>query len=174
MLLIVAILGAFFIYALIVKPEYVAVVFFTITIADMNASVEGLPVNLRALMGLALFARTLVPMKTEDHDAFFYTPAKHIVIFLLYTMALSEFYDLLTFEYARTCALTFISAYTGYYFFYKYNDTRLLKISLYIAGVICFSDLVYTYAREGEFPVLRIYKTLLGIPEQLNSRRTDS
>jgi hypothetical protein len=151
-----------------VKPEYVAVVFFTVTIADMNASMEGLPINLRALMGLALFARTLIPMKTADHEAFFYTPAKHIVIFLLYTMALSEFYDLLTFEYARTCALTFISAYTGYYFFYKYNDSRLLKISLYIAGVICFSDLVYTYAREGEFPVLRIYKTLLGIPEQLN------
>lgn len=93
-------------------------------------------------------------------------------MFLLYTLALSEFYDLLTVSYARTCALTFISAYTGYYFFFRYNDTRLLKISLYIAGLICFSDLVYTYAREGEFPVLRIYKSLLGIPETLDENGT--
>jgi hypothetical protein len=157
-----------FLYALIVKPEYVAVVFFTITIADMNASVAGLPVNIRALLGIALFARTLLPMETEEHETFFASPAKYIVIFLLYTMALSEFYDLLDVTYARTCALTFISAYTGYYFFFRYNDTRLLKLSLMIAGFICFSDLVYTYATEGSFPVIRIYKHLLGIPEQLN------
>ncbi len=168
MLIIALILGSLFLYALIVKPEYVAVVFFTITIADMNASLEGLPVNIRALLGLALFARTLLPMNVSEHESFFATPAKYIVIFLLYTLALSEFYDLLTFEYVRTCALTFISAYTGYYFFFRYNNTRLLKISLFIAGIICFSDLVYTYAREGEFPVLRIYKSLLGIPETLN------
>ena len=168
MLLIAVILGSLFLYALIVKPEYVAVVFFTITIADINASVEGLPINIRALLGLALFARTLMPMKMEDYDTFFATPAKYILIFLLYTMTLSEFYDLLTFEYTRTCALTFISAYTGYHFFFRYNDTRLLKISLFFAGLICFSDLVFTYAREGEFPVLRVYKFLLGIPETLN------
>ena len=170
MLLIAVIIGSLFLYALIVKPEYVAVVFFTITIADMNASVEGLPVNIRALIGLALFARTMLPMKMEEHDSFFSTPAKYIVIFLLYTMVLSEFYDLLDVTYARTCALTFISAYTGYHFFFKYNDTRLLKLSLLIAGLICFSDLVFTYVTEGNFPVIRIYKHLLGIPEQLNER----
>ena len=168
MLFVAVILGSLFLYALIVKPEYVAVVFFTITIADMNASVAGLPINIRALLGIALFARTLLPMESEEHENFFATPAKYIVIFLLYTMALSEFYDLLDVIYARTCALTFISAYTGYFFFYRYNDTRLLKLSLMIAGFICFSDLVFTYATEGNFPVVRIYKHLLGIPEQLN------
>ena len=162
------IIGALFLYALVVKPEYVAVVFFTITIADMNAAISVLPINLRALLGMALFARTLVPMKLNEHDSFFATPARYIALFTIYTMILSEFYDLLTFEYVRTCALTFISAYTGYYYFVKYNDSRLLKISLFIAGIICFSDLVFTYATEGSFPVQRIYKALLHIPEQLD------
>ena len=112
----VIIIGALFLYALIVKPEYVAVVFFTITIADMNAAISVLPINLRALLGMALFARTLLPIKLNEHDSFFATPAKYIVLFIIYTMIISEFYDLLTFEYVRTCALTFISAYTGYIF----------------------------------------------------------
>jgi hypothetical protein len=167
-LIIAFIIGSCFLYTLIVKPEYVAVVFFTVTIADMNVTVEGLPINLRALLGLALFARTLVPMKMEEHESFFATPAKYIIIFLIYTMVLSAFYDLLDVTYARTCALTFISSYTGYFFFFKYNDTRLLKASLLIAGLICLSDLVFTYATEGSFPVIRVYKHLLGIPETYN------
>lgn len=71
MLIIAFILGAIFLYTLIVKPEYVAVVFFTITIADMNASLQALPVNIRALIGIALFARTLVPVSVSAHDSFF-------------------------------------------------------------------------------------------------------
>jgi len=144
-------------YALVTKPSLVAVVFFTITIADINAAIPGLPVNFRALLGLALFARTLLPMKLEPHDRFFSSQAKYIVLFILYTVILTEFYELLTFDYVKTSALTFVSAYTGYHFFFKTNDTRLLKISLFIAGIICFSDLLYTYATEGGFPVLRIY-----------------
>jgi len=168
-LILVAVIIVFlFMYALVIKPSLVAVVFFTITIADINAAIPGLPVNFRALLGLALFARTLLPMKLEPHDRFFSSQAKYIVLFILYTVILTEFYELLTFDYVKTSALTFVSAYTGYHFFFKTNDTRLLKISLFIAGIICFSDLLYTYATEGGFPVLRIYKALLQIPPDLD------
>ena len=45
--------GALFLYALILKPEIVAILFFTITIADINFELGVLPMNIRAAIGLA-------------------------------------------------------------------------------------------------------------------------
>ena len=39
-------------YMLAMKPHLVAILFFTITIADVNFEMGGLPLNIRAIIGL--------------------------------------------------------------------------------------------------------------------------
>ena len=158
MLIVLAIVGALFFYALIYKPEIIAVLFFTITIADINFEIPGVPMNFRALVGIMLFARTIVPDKFKKPYSFFGNgDVIFIIIFLIYTVVVTQIYELVTPEFSKSVALTFISIYTGYYYFMKAGSTRYLKISLIIASLICFADLVYTYAVYSEFPVQRIY-----------------
>ncbi|MBS1932845.1 MAG: O-antigen ligase family protein [Bacteroidetes bacterium] len=165
MTIVLIILGVLFIATLVYKPEIIAVFFFTITIADINFEVSGLPLNMRAMVGLALFARSLVPDKEMiKHSFFSNVNVRLIVFFIFYVFVVTEVYELVTPEFLKLYALTFISVYTGYHYFFKTGNMRYLKISLAIAGVICFSDLVYTYAVYGAFPVQRIYQMLLGIP----------
>ncbi len=153
-----------FLYALIYKPEIIAVFFFTISIADINTEIHGLPVNLRAIVGIALLLRTLVQANTEKHPSLFSTIGIYIFLFLFYTVLVTMAYDLINANFIKTVSLTLISVYCGYHYFFKTGDYTYLKISLILSGLICFSDLVYTYAAVGKFPVQRIYMQLLKIP----------
>ncbi len=164
MILLLVIAGILGIYITYKYPAFVAVVFFTLTLADVNFKMGGFPLNSRALIGIAAFARTLIDPKEDSRLGFFSSPAKNIPLFTIYTLLISEFYDLITFEFIKSCALTFIAVYLGYYYFFKKNSPVYFKISLIIAGVICFSDLAYTYIFVGSFPVQRIYQRLLGVP----------
>jgi O-antigen ligase len=157
-------------YLLISKPEIVAVLFFSITIADVNFEFPGLPLNIRAIIGISLFLRTLVPNRGEKQPTFFSTDAKYILLFLSYTFLVTMAYDLIDFNFIKTTALTAISAYCGYYFFCKKGDYTYLKLSLILAGIICFGDLAYSYAVIGHFPVQRIYMTLLDVPLQFDEQ----
>lgn len=164
MILIAAIIGCLFVYFLLVKPEVIAVLFFTLTIADINFSVAGLPLNVRAMVGIAVFARILIPDNKAEVPSFLFNDVRMVIPLLLHMVLITEIYDLLTFEYIKTSALTFIAVYTGYHFYHRRGDALILKISLLLAGLICFSDLAYTYAVYGSFPVQRIYMDLLKIP----------
>jgi len=170
MILFLIIFGFISAYLLFYKPDIFAVIFFTITIANINFSLGGLPLNIRALLGMALLARTFIPDKSFELPSFFSTNAKYIFLFILYTIIISEVNDLLTFEFIKSCALTLISAYLGCYYFFKKKSAQYIKLSLILAGLICFSDLVYTYVFVGSFPVQRIYQRLLNIPLVINER----
>jgi hypothetical protein len=162
----VLILGAIIYgYLLAVKPHVIAVLFFTITIADVNFELGGLPLNIRAIIGLTLFARTLVSGKNEHDPGFFLNSnILLIVVFTIYAIIVTAFYDLLTPEVIKTSALTLISIYCGYYYYFQKGGMDYLKLALIIAGFICFFDLVFTYGYYGQFPVQRIYQFLLKVP----------
>jgi len=160
--------GVLFLYFLIYRPEIIAVFFFTITIADINFEVPGLPLNARAIVGLTLLLRALVPVKGEKYPSFFSTNAKYIFIFLFYGVIITIAYDLVDLNFIKTYALTAVSAYCGFYFFCKKGDFTYLKLSVILAGIICFADLTYSYAIIGHFPVQRIYLALLNVPTQFN------
>jgi hypothetical protein len=162
--IIIFLAAGLFIYALIFKPEIIAIFFFTITLADINFDLAGLPLNIRAITGIALFIRTLVPDKERNYPSFLSTTAIYIPLFLFYTVLVTMAYDLVNFNFIKTTGLTLITVYCGYYFYFKKNGYTCLKISLILAGLICFSDLIYTYAVVGKFPVQRIYMQLLNIP----------
>jgi O-Antigen ligase len=162
--LLLLIAGGIFLYLLIYKPEIIAVLFFTITIADINAEVPGLPLNARAVIGLALLVRALIPEKGLKYPSFFSTNAKYIIFFLVYGVMITIAYDLVDLNFIKTYALTAVSAYCGYYYFCKKGDFTYLKLSVILAGIICFADLTYSYAVIGHFPVQRIYLALLKVP----------
>jgi hypothetical protein len=164
MLLIVAIAGICFMYALITKPEIVAVLFFIITIADINFQLGGMPMNARALIGIALFVRTLADRDNKHIPNFLLNGQNvFIVIFIFYNILVTKMYDLAKPEFIKLSALTFIAVYCGYYYFFKKGNASYLRTALIIAALICFADLVFTYATLGQFPVQRIYLDMLNI-----------
>lgn len=161
--------GALFLYVLIVKPEIIAALFFTITIADINFELGGLPLNIRAAIGLALFARTIVAKNGENYPPFLTNQGMlMIVTFISYTVLISAMYDLLTDQFIKQTGLTIIAVYNAYYYFFKKGNLSVLKTSLILAGLICFSDLLYTYAVAGEFPVQRVFLSLMNVPVELD------
>jgi O-antigen ligase len=168
--ILLALAGGMFIYILVTRPEIIAVLFFTITIADINFEIGGLPLNIRAIIGITLFLRTIVPVKGEKAPPFFSSSAKYIILFLFYGYLVTLAYDLADFTFIKLTFLTSISVYCGFYYFCKKGDYTYFKISLVLAGLICFSDLAYSYAVIGHFPVQRIYLTLLNIPIQYDEQ----
>ncbi|MGZ8552377.1 MAG: hypothetical protein ACXWV8_03170, partial [Chitinophagaceae bacterium] len=161
--------AALFLYVLIVKPEIIAVLFFTITIADINFELGGLPLNIRAAIGLALFGRTIIAKRGENHPAFFSNHGMQmIVIFISYTILITALNDLVTDQFIKQTGLTIIAVYNAYFYFFKKGNLSVLKTSLILAGLICFSDLLYTYAVAGEFPVQRIFLNLMKVPVELD------
>lgn len=156
-------------YALVVRPQYIALLFFTITVADINFEMGGLPLNVRAIIGLSLFFRTLIMGKSEDEPRMLANlQAWKIVILALYLILITAFYELLNMEVVKQQVLTLIAVYCGWRYFFLMGNMRLLKISLIISGIICFSDLVFTYATYSAFPVQRVYHFLLGIPSEVD------
>ncbi len=168
--ILLALAGGIYIYFLITRPEVVAVLFFTITIADINFDPGGLPINFRAIVGITLFLRTIVPVKGEKPPPFFSSSAKYIILFLFYGYLVTLAYELVDFTFIKLTFLTAISVYCGYYYFCKKGDYTYIKISLILAGLICFADLAYSYAVIGHFPVQRIYLFALGIPIQYDEQ----
>jgi len=156
-----------FMYLLVVKPELIAILFFTITIADINFELGGLPMNIRAAIGLALFGRTLLIPNGENHPPFFSDPGmKAIVIFIAYTMLITAMYDLFDQQFIKQTGLTLIAVYTAWFYFFKRGNLSLLRISLIISGLICFADLLYTYMVAGDFPVQRVFLVLMKVPTE--------
>ena len=159
-----------FIYILITRPEIIAILFFTITIADINFEIAGLPLNIRAIIGITLFLRTIIPVKGEKPPPFFSSSAKYIILFLFYGYLVTLAYDLVDYTFIKLTFLTAISVYCGFYYFCKKGDYTYIKISLILAGIICFADLAYSYVVIGHFPVQRIYLLMLNIPIQYDEQ----
>ena len=86
-----------------------------LVLADINFEVPGLPLNARAIVGLTLLLRALVPVKGEKYPSFFSTNAKYIIIFLFYGVIITIAYDLVDLNFIKTYALTAVSAYCGFH-----------------------------------------------------------
>lgn len=159
--------GIIFLYLLIAKPHIIALVFFIMTMASLNAELGGLPMNVRALIGAALFMRVLVDRSNKDNPAFMAIPVNIlIVVFIVYSFIVTLFFDLFTSEVVKQSGLSLISVYTAYYYYFEFRRRNFdfLKVCLIAGGLVCFADLAYTYAAFGTFPVQRVHHFLLKIP----------
>lgn len=167
---LIIIAAGILLYTLIYKPEYIAVFFFTITIADINFEIGALHLNIRAVVGIALLLRTIVRANAEKYPSIFSTKVIYIYLFLLYTVLVSMEYDLVNGSFIKTISLSVISIYCAYHYFFKTGDYTYLKISLILSGLICLGDLMYTYATVGKFPVQRIYMQILHMPSEIDDQ----
>ncbi|HXB28654.1 MAG TPA: O-antigen ligase family protein [Puia sp.] len=153
-----------FIYALIRKPEIIAVVLFTFIIARINFDLQGLPLNTRAILSLALFGRILMDRTTNIKFSTFLGNGnvKILVVFLIYVIFVSMSQDLFTLDLLKELISSVLAAYFVFYFFLKNLNANHLKTAIIISGFICFADLAYTYIAFGSFPIHRIYEQFTG------------
>ena len=151
--------GIIYLSALYYKPEWVAILLFSITIAGVNIDVVG-SLNLRALVTLSLFLRILMEKSILQvvYRFFSYNSGILIAFFIGFILLISAFQDLYTTDLLKLIALTAIIAFCGYYFYVSEESDWILKISLLISGIICFIDLAYTYIFVGSMPVNRVYE----------------
>lgn len=149
--------GGFFLYALFRKPDLIAILLFTLVVADVNFDLPGgLP--LRTTITLILFARIFGEQHASNHPGFFTNGmVMHLLGFLVWISIVSMFNGLLNVGLIKEFVLCCLSAYLAYYYFFKQNSHYYLLISMIVGGLICLADLAYTYGVFGGFPVVRIY-----------------
>ena len=162
-------------FALIRKPEVIAVILFTLIIARINFDLKGLPLNLRAIMSLALFVRILTDKSTKkNYPSFGSVPnIKILIFFLIYIIFVSFSQDLFTVDLLKESINTLLTTFCVYYFYFKSQSAIQLKSALIAAGLICFADLAYTYIVFGTFPVHRIYFLFTGLDANLSDEEMD-
>lgn len=156
--------------ALIYKPELIAIVLFTLIISRVNFDLNGLPLNLRAIVSVALFGRIMSDRSNKKKYPAFMNDSfvKILVFFLVYIIFVSFSQDLFTIDLLKESISTVLAAFCVYYFYFKSGNADQLKYALIAAGIICFADLAYTYIVFGSFPVHRIYFLFTGLDANLS------
>lgn len=162
--------GIFFGYALIYKPEIIAVLLFTLVIGEINIF------NLRPIITLALFGRIMLDKATmARYPSFLSIPnVKLLVVFLIYGLFVSFSQDLLNYDLFKGDLDTVMLTFCMYHYFFKHQNPAQLKAALIISGIICFADLAYTYIAFGSFPIHRIYYLFGGNAETLSEESLDA
>jgi hypothetical protein len=166
-LILLIALALLFLYLLVTRPEYIAALFFTITLADINFEVGG--ISFRAAVGILLFMRTLMPDKNRNSASIFSSDAIFIFGLILYSVLVTVAYDLASPTFIKITGQVMIATYCGYHYFMRNGNYNLLKFSLILSALICLGDLVYTYGVIGSFPVQRMYEAALDIPYEINN-----
>lgn len=162
--------GLIFIYVLFYKPEWVAILVFTLTISSINIELAQLPLNLKAIITIALFVRILFDGKKNLMYPSFVSSnsVKIFLLFWIYALMISADQGLLSFELFKRILSVVLSAYCAYHFVYVKGNSNVLRAAVILSGLICFADLVYTYKVFGTFPVQRIYMLFTGQEQEID------
>ena len=159
--------GIFFLYALFKKPDLIALLLFTLVVADINFDLPG-GIPLRTTITVILFLRIFGEQYSSGYPGFFSNGLTwHLIFFVAYISLVSMMNGLLNMALIKEFLLCCISASLAYYYYFKNNGHTLLKNAMILGGLICLADLAYTYAIYGGFPVVRIYYH--SFPKRLNT-----
>ena len=155
---IFAIVGVLiFIVIYVYKPEWLLILFFTLTISGNNFDLPVINMKIKPLLGLIVLIWSFTGKKKFKIPPYFSNITNRlVVIFFVYLILLSWGSDSLDSQSASFLELSVVTAYLGYYSFSIKGNAYYIKISLIFAGLLCFADLVYTYLVFGTFPVQRI------------------
>ena len=156
---------------LIKKPEWLLLLFFTLTISAINFDLPLGNIRYRPLLAILLVARSFFTPGLDTFRMLGNTGMKWIFLFFLYIIMLSWGNDTLKPDIFRLIMLSVITAYLGCYAYTIRQNTAILETAILLSGMICFSDLLYTYKIIGNFPVQRLYYLFLpnsSILEEIN------
>jgi hypothetical protein len=142
---------------LIKKPVWLLLLFFTLTISAINFDLPLGNIRYRPLLAILLVARSFFTPGLDTFRILGNTGMKWIFLFFLYIIMLSWGNDTLKPDIFRLIMLSVITAYLGCYAYTIRQNTAILETAILLSGMICFSDLLYTYKIIGNFPVQRLY-----------------
>jgi hypothetical protein len=155
--------GGTFLYGLFKKPDLIAILLFTLVVADVNFDLPG-GIPLRTGVTMILFARIFGEQSASNHPGFFsFGLVWHMLFFLFWIALISLFNGLLNVGLLKEFCLNCLSAYLAYYYYFKRKSHYYLLISMILGGLICLGDLAYTYGVFGGFPVIRIYYSFTSV-----------
>lgn len=154
--------GIGFVYALLKRTDWVAIILFTAIIADVNFDVPGMPLNFRAMASVLLLFKVMQEKKVGIPSFFSEGYTWQITFFTIYVLLISAKFGLFNMDMFKEFILALISAYLGYYFYFRDKGYQVFKTSIILGGLVCFGDLAYTYALCGGFPVQRFYLVVTG------------
>ena len=157
---ITLILILFTLTGLVYKPDWLLLLFFTLTIAAVNFDLPVGHIKYRPILAVVIFARSFFDDRMPVFSFFQHTGFRLIVLFFLYIILLSWGKDTLQPEVLRLLLLSVMAAYLGLYAFSIHNSPFILETAIVLAGLICMADLIYTYKVIGNFPVQRVYYLL--------------
>jgi hypothetical protein len=122
-------------------------------ISDINLDINGIPLNLRAIISISLLGRIIIE-KSDNSTISFFRSRYSILIFIFFVYYLLETFgnNLGSFDVVKEFVTNFLSAFYGYYFFLQKKNHNILKLGLIFGALICIADLVYTYKFVGSFP----------------------
>jgi O-antigen ligase len=127
------------------------------TISGTNAELPGINIKIKPILGLVVLIMSLTSKCKIRIPPFLNSITNKLIIcFFLYLLLLSWGTGSITSQTISSILLSVVTAYLGYYSFSIKGNADYIKISLVIAGIVCFSDLVYTYTVFGTFPVQRL------------------
>jgi hypothetical protein len=150
--------GAWFIHALMKKPDRIAILLFTTIIADINFDMPGVPLNFRAFLSLVLLGKIIADSKPLPGPSFMSTTySKYVIGFSLYVLAITYYNDLGSIALVKEYLLILLYAYLGYYYYMKDGSYKIFKTSIILAGFSCVGDLAWTYMQGGGLWIQRIY-----------------
>lgn len=160
-LIVMAIGAGLFIYGLFKKTEWIAIALFTAIVADVNFDLPVIPLNFRALTSILLLIKVMSERKDPYPSFFSQGYTWQVAFFIVYVLLISFKFGLFNMDIFKEFILALISAFLGYYFYFRDKGYKIFKISIILGGLICFGDLAYTYAFGG-FPVRRFYFQIVG------------
>ena len=156
-ILFIGIAVALFIAAYLYKPEWLLIFFFTLTISGSNFEIPGININIKPILGLILVVWSFTKKRKLALPPYLNILSNRMIIcFFLYLILLSWGTDSLSSDGMSFLLLSIVTSYLGYYSFSLKGNAQYIKVSLIIAGLLCFADLVYTYTVFGTFPVQRL------------------
>ncbi|MDP4208593.1 MAG: O-antigen ligase family protein [Bacteroidota bacterium] len=149
---------------LIYNPYKACILLYSLVIANINieTGIDGF--NFRSLFTIAVIIR-LIGMSLINKDLLLRLISnKYIIsIFLIrfYFFLTTSLNGLYSFENLKWILLDYLLILITFCLFDKNKSINII-ISILIAGLICFTDLVYTYLFFDGFPVRRLISAVLG------------
>lgn len=150
--------GGWFFYALIRKPDWLAIMFFTVAIADINFDPPGSPLNFRTLLCFIVIIRLMFEKTRVPGPTFFNVPTNLFIVgFAIYVIGVTHYHDLLLMSVVTELIISMLCVFLAYYYYMRENGYQIFKISLIIAGFICLADLAWTYKQGYGLYIQRVY-----------------
>lgn len=151
------------------KPKWLAILFFTVVIAEINFDLPGAPLNFRAMLSLLVFGKVLSDSSVVPGPSFLSTTySKYIIAFVVYVLVITYSNGLINMDVIKEYIFGLLTTYLAYYYYMKEGGYQIFKTAIILAGLSCLGDLVWSYMLGVGLAIERIYYSFTPAWEYVN------